>query len=156
MVGETTMNIRNASNAARPDGVAQDVVELTRDVVALAELQFELFRNDCRHGLKGLLIYVTLLLISAMVAVGTVPIALILIAELLVQAAGWSRAAAYGLATATGAGAAVALGVLGWSRIRGVGRVFERSRQEFAHNLTWIKNTLTRAAPSESQPSHDR
>jgi hypothetical protein len=73
MVGETTMNMRNASRPARPDGVAQDVVELTRNVVALAELQFELFRNDCRQGLKGLLIYVTLLLISAMVAVGTVP-----------------------------------------------------------------------------------
>ena len=30
--------------------------ELTHDIVSLAELQFELFRHDCREGLKGLLI----------------------------------------------------------------------------------------------------
>ena len=57
--------------------------ELTHDIVSLAELQFELFRIDCREGLKRMLIPVALLLFAGIVAVGTVPIALMFIAELL-------------------------------------------------------------------------
>lgn len=155
MVGETTMNMHNESDPAPPDGVAKDVAELTHDVVALAELQYELFRSDYRQGVQGLLISVALLLISGIVAAGTVPMLLLVMAEFLVQTAGLSRAAAYGIAALSGGLVAVALGVVGWSRIRGVGRVFERSRRELAHNLTWIKQTLKPSAPTESPPSHD-
>ena len=77
MVGETTMSQRNGSTAAPPNGVAQDMGELTHDMVSLAELQFELFRTDCRKGLKGLLVPVALLLLAVIVAAGTVPVALI-------------------------------------------------------------------------------
>ena len=118
--------------------------ELTHDIVSLAELQFELFRNDCREGLKGLLIPVALLLFAGIVAAGTVPVALIFLAELLAQAAGLSRAAAFSIAALGGFIVAVALGVVGWSRIRGVGRVFERSREELTRNMTWIKHVLKR------------
>ncbi len=89
--------------------------ELTHDIVSLAELQFELFRNDCRTGLKGLLVPVALLLLAGIVAAGTVPVALILLAELLAQAAGLSRAAAFSIAALGGFIVAVALGVVGWS-----------------------------------------
>ena len=130
MVGETTMSQRNGSSTAPSDGVAKDVGELTHDIVSLAELQFELFRNDCRKGMKGLLLPVALLLLAGIVAAGTVPVALIVVAELLTQAAGLSRAASFSIAALGGFIAAVALGVAGWSRIRGIGRVFERSREE--------------------------
>ena len=93
MVGETTMSQRNGSSTAPSDGVAKDVGELTHDIVSLAELQFELFRNDCRKGMKRLLLPVALLLLAGIVAAGTVPVALIVLAELLTQAAGLSRAA---------------------------------------------------------------
>ncbi|MGO9110975.1 MAG: phage holin family protein [Thermoguttaceae bacterium] len=125
--------------------------ELTHDIVSLAELQFELFRSDCREGLKGLLIPVALLLFAGIVAAGTVPIALILLAELLAQAAGLSRAAAFSIAAVSGSIAAAALGVVGWSRIRGVASVFERSREELTRNMTWIKNALKRPAPIEAE-----
>ena len=92
------MNQRNASTPTPPDGVANDMDELTRDIVSLAELQFELFRNDCRKGLRGLLIPVALLLLAGIVAAGSVPVALIFIAEILAQAAGLSRAAAFSIA----------------------------------------------------------
>ena len=124
MVGETTMNQRNGSTPAPPNGVAKDMGELTHDIVSLAELQFELFRNDCRKGMKGLLIPVALLLLAGIVAAGTVPVALIVLAEILAQAAGLSRAAAFSIAALGGFIAAVALGVVGWSRIRGVGACF--------------------------------
>ena len=152
MVGETTMNQRNGSSPAPPNGVAKDMGELTHDIVSLAELQFELFRNDCREGLKGLLVPVALLLLAGIVAAGTVPVALIVVAEFLAQAAGLSRAAAFSIAALGGFVVAAALGVVGWSRIRGVGRVFERSREELTRNMTWIKQVFE-AAGVEGQES---
>ena len=107
------MNLRNGSTAAPANGVAKDMGELTHDIVSLAELQFELFRNDCRKGLKGLLVPVALLLLAGIVAASTVPVALIFLAELLVQAAGLSRAAAFSIAALGGFIVAVALGVVG-------------------------------------------
>lgn len=156
MVGETKMNVRNGSTPASPNGIAKDVGELTHDIASLAELQLELFRNDCRGGMKGLLIPVALLLVAGIVAAGTVPIALILMAELLVQAAGLSRAAAFSIAALAGFVVAVVLGAVGWSHIRGVGRIFQRSREELARNMAWIKDALKRPAPIESQQPHDR
>jgi hypothetical protein len=156
MVGETTMNRRNGSTPAPPNGVAKGMGELTHDIVSLAELQFELFRIDCREGLKRMLIPVALLLFAGIVAVGTVPIALIFIAEFLEQAARLSRAAAYSIAAMSGFIVAVAMGFVGWSCIRGIVRVFERSREELTRNMTWIKYALKRTAPIESQQPQDR
>jgi len=125
--------------------------ELTHDIVSLAELQFELFRIDCREGFKRILVPVAVLLVAAVVAVGTVPIALILVAEFLAQAAGLSRAAAFSIAAMSGFFVALAIGVVGWSCLRGVVRVFERSREELTCNMNWIKHALKRPAPTESR-----
>lgn len=145
------MNQRNGSTPAPPNGVAQGMGDLTHDIVSLAELQFELFRNDYRAGMKGLLVPVALLLFAGMAAFGTVPIALLLLAEILIQVAGLSRAWALSIAVLSGVIVAVALGVVGWSQLRGVGRVFRRSREEWTRNLNWIKLALKRSPPTESQ-----
>ena len=129
--------------------------ELTHDIVSLAELQFELFRIDCRDGLKRMLIPVAMLLLAGIVATGTVPISLMLIAEILVQSAGLSRAAAFSIAALGGFIVAAAMGLVGWSYIRGVVRVFERSREELARNMAWIKHALKRSSPIESQQPQD-
>ncbi len=151
MVGETSMNRRNGSTPSPPNGVAKDMGELTHDIVSLAELQFELFRIDCREGFKRMLVPVAVLLVAGIVAVGTVPIALILVAEFLAQAAGLSRAAASSIAAMSGFIVALATGVVGWSYLRGVVHVFERSREELTCNMTWIKHALKRPAPIESR-----
>ncbi len=156
MVGETTMNRRNGSTPSPPNGVAKGMGELTHDIVSLAELQFELFRIDCRDGLKRMLVPVALLLVAGIVAAGTVPIALILLAELLVQGAGLSRATAFWIAALGGFAAAAAIGLAGWFYIRGVVRVFERSREELTRNMTWIKHALKRPPTIESEQPQDR
>jgi hypothetical protein len=156
MVGEATMNLHDGSTPAPPDGVAKDMGELTHDIVSLAELQFELFRNDCREGLKGLLIPLALLLLAGIAAAGTVPVALILIAEFLSQTAGLSRAAAFAIAALGGFVVAAALGIAGWSQIRGAGSVFQRSREELTRNMNWIKHVLKQPAASEGQSPQDR
>ena len=154
MVGETTMNRRNGTTPP-PNGVAKDMGELTHDIVSLAELQLELFRIDCREGLKRMLVPVALLLVAGIVAAGTVPIALILVAEFLVQAAGLSRAAAFAIAALGGFIVAVAMGIVGWSCLRGVVHVFERSREELTRNMTWIKQVLRHTAATESPQPQD-
>ena len=151
MVGETTTNQRDVSTPAPPNRVAKGMGELTHDIMSLAELQFELFRIDCREGIKRLLIPVALLLFAGIVAVGTVPIMLILIAEILTQAAGLSRAAAFSIAAMCGFVLAVIMGVAGWSYMRGVVHVFERSREELTNNMIWIKHALKRSVPIDSQ-----
>jgi len=145
------MKQRNGSSNVPPNRVAKDMGQLTYDIMSLAELQFELFRNDCRAGMRGLLVPVAMLLLATIVAVGSVPLALIFIAEFLVQAVGLSRAAAFSIAALGGFIVAVALGVVGWSHIRGIGRVFERSREELSRNITWIKHALKRPAPIDGQ-----
>jgi hypothetical protein len=145
------MNRCNGSTQSPPKGVAKGIGELTHDIVSLAEFQFELLRIDCREGIRRILLPVALLLFAGIMAVGTVPIALILVAEVLVQTAGLSRAAAFSIAAMSGFIVAVAIGVVGWSYLRGVVRVFERSREELTRNMTWIKHALKRQAPIESQ-----
>ncbi len=156
MVGETTMSRPNGSTRSPRDGLAKNVAELTHDIVSLAEFQFELFRSDCREGLKRMLVPIAMLLVAGTVAVGTVPIALTLIAELLAQAADISRAAAFSIAALIGFIVAVAIGVSGWYFMRGVVRVFERSREELARNMIWIKHALKKPAPVESRQTQDR
>ncbi len=129
--------------------------ELTHDILSLAELQFEVFRRDCREGLRGVLIPVTLLLFAGIVAAGTVPVALIVLAELLVQAGGLSRTAAFAVAAVSGLIVATALAVVGWSRIRGAATVFERSREELTRNMTWIKNVLSSKPMRENHVEHN-
>jgi formate hydrogenlyase subunit 3/multisubunit Na+/H+ antiporter MnhD subunit len=151
MVGETIMNRCNGSTQSPPSGVAKGMGELAHDIVSLVELQLELFRVDCRNGLRRILIPVALLLFAGIVALGTVPIVLIFFAEFLTQAAGLSRAAAFSIAALSGFIVALAIGVAGWSYMRGVVHVFERSREELTNNMIWIKHALKRSSPIDSQ-----
>jgi hypothetical protein len=48
------------------------------------------------------------------------------------------------------------MGVVGWSYLHEVVRLFERSREELARNMTWIKHALKRSAPIESEQAQDR
>lgn len=150
------MNRRNGSTTAPPGGIAKGMGDLTRDIVSLAALEFELFQNDCRDGLKRLLIPAALLLVAGTVALGTVPIALILMAELLIQPVGLSRAAAYSIAALIGLTVSAAMGVVGWYSIRGVASVFERSREEWTRNSTWIRLALKGPPSIDSQQPEDR
>ena len=146
------MSGTNGSTASPPRAVAKSMGELTQDIVALAELQFELLRIDSREGFKRMLIPLGLFLAAAAVAVGSVPVALVFLAALLVQAAGLSIAAAFLIATLVGLLAAGTIGILAWITARGALRVFARSGEEFTRNFAWIKRALQRPAPGEFEP----
>ena len=69
-----------------PNGVTKGMAELMHDTMSLAEVQFALFKIDGRDGLKRMLIPGALLLFAGMVTAGSVPIALLLMAEVLAEA----------------------------------------------------------------------
>ena len=150
------MNRHIGSNPSPPNGVAKDVRELAHDILSLAELEYELFKIDCREGRKQMLITVALLLAAGMVAVGTVPIALILVAELFVQPGGLTRPTALSIAALIGLIIAAASGVVGWFYLHRVVRALDRSRGELSRNIAWIKGALKPPASSESQQHFDR
>jgi len=50
----------------------------------------------------------------------------------------------------------VALGVVGWSYTRGVVHICQRSREELACNIAWIKHALQRPTPVTSRQPQDR
>ncbi len=149
------MNRRNGSTLSPPGEVAKNMGEVMRDIVALAELQLELLKSDCREGRKRMLAAVAMLLFAGMVAIGTVPIVLIVIAEFLSQA-GLSRAAAFSVALLSGCIVTFATGVAGWYCLRNVVRTLERSRVELSRNMTWIIHALKPPTPIESEHLKER
>lgn len=147
--GEMTMDRSNGSMLSSPNGVAHGMGKLTRDIVSLAALQIELLRDDCREGIKRMLIPAALLLVAGVTAAGTMPIALILIAELLVEAGGLSRPVAFLIAALTGLTASTIIGVAGWLSMCKAARVFDRSREEWTRNTAWIRRAVKPTAAIE-------
>jgi hypothetical protein len=105
--------------------------------------------------MKGLLTPVVLLLGAGLAAFGTVPVVLLLLAEVLVRVAGLSQLAALSTAALSGLVAALVLAIVGWSQVRGVGRVFQRSREELIRNLNWIKHSLHGPETPAAQPPRE-
>jgi hypothetical protein len=99
---------------------------------------------------------VALLLLAALVVAGTLPVALICVAELLVQGAGLSRPAAFAAAALGGLIVAAVLAAVGWSYLRGIALAFGRSREELTRNVTWIKQAVRRSTPRESPQPQER
>jgi len=140
-------------NGTRPIGFAEKaaVEEVTtnasglaHDLITLVELQAKLAYFDVREA--GRRSSASLVSLAAMVALllGSIPIVLLGLAELLVQYAEWSRAASYltvGGVTIFG-GAIVAW--LSISALRRVTTVFSHSYQEFQENLEFVKSLVKR------------
>lgn len=142
MAGETKMSSQNGRKRFPPQSVVQDVGEFAHDVVTLAELQVELLKADLQDFLKRMLIPVCLIASSAMIVLGSIPIALAALALGLV-AAGLSYGLAFLLTTLIGFGIAACLGIAAWKTSSKMTTLFDRSRGELSRNIKWVKRVLT-------------
>lgn len=138
----------DGSTQSVPRGVAKNLGEVAQDFLSLVELQFELGRSDARNAVGRLAMPIILLVVAAAIALGTIPVALLFAADVLV-AAGLPRWLALLVATALGLGAVAIAGAVAWRGLRKPLRLFSRSRDELQHNIRWIKQVLTR---HETQP----
>lgn len=142
------MNRTDGSTQSAPRGVANDMGQVTHDFISLVELQIELGRIDTREAVGRLAVPATLLVVAAAVTLGTIPVALRFVAEAIVAVAGLSQWLALLIATVFGLGVAAIAAVVGWRRLRGPLRLFNRSRDEFKSNVQWIKRVLARRETS--------
>lgn len=120
----------------------RNLAELFHDVGALSELQIQLLLADAHDARRKTQKPLMVLIVAGAVAMATVPVLLLAVAHLLVEAANWPPWGAYlvvSLVVVAGAGVAVKLAVARLRKIRGV---FTRSRGELKQNVRWVRQAL--------------
>jgi uncharacterized membrane protein YqjE len=145
----------NGRYHGKTPNVAASVSDLTHDVIELSELQLQLLALDVKQSAAKARLSLILAVAGVCVLLGTIPVALLTIAALLVDQLQWSYAAAAAVATLIGlVVSGIVLGIA-WAYIKKGLVSLERSRDELRRNVAWIKSTLrTRGegAPPPAEP----
>jgi hypothetical protein len=122
--------------------VASSFSELTHNAIELAELQAQLFRLDVKETSQSAGISIGLMIGSACVLLGTIPVVLIAIAQLLVEKLAWSPSAGYGVAALIGIVASIGIAAAAYTRFSSGIATMKRSREELNRNVAWLKSNL--------------
>jgi hypothetical protein len=146
------MNTNGHTRTETPN-VATSFAGLTHDVIELAELQAQLLALDVKSTSRKARTSLILVIVGVCLLLGTIPIALATVAQVLIQQFGWSPMA--GFASASLLGALLSAGMLGaaWSRFRSGIVTMHRSREEFNRNIAWVKSSLRTSASSAQDKS---
>jgi hypothetical protein len=152
MDGEKKMNGNGRLRTKIPD-VAGSVSDLTHDVVELTELQAKLLMLDVKKSSRRTRTCLILAIVGICFLLGTIPVALAALAQLLVEQLGWSQAAAFGVAALAGLVLAGLAAGAAWGIIKSGLMSLERSREEFSRNIDWLKSTLKNRG---QQPAADK
>lgn len=155
MSGQAQVN--GSSPSATVDDVTTHFSSLAYDLITLAELQTKLIYADVREAGARSAASAVSLAAMMVIGLGSVPVFLFGIAELLTNYTDWNR----GIACLVVAGIAVVLagiaGLLCVQRLRTVLAIFSRSHQELYANLEFVKSLVeVQANPSASQPQSRR
>jgi uncharacterized membrane protein YqjE len=153
MDGETKMNHNGRLHTKIPD-VAGSVSGLTHDVIELSELQTKLFVLDIKNGSRRLRTCLILAVVGACFLLGTIPVALLALAHVIVEQLDWAQSVALGAAALAGLLLAAIIAGTAWGILKSGLFSLEQSREELRRNLDWIKSTLrNRAQPAtENSP----
>lgn len=140
----------NGRYSAKPPNVAASVSELTNDVIELTELQTQLFVLDLKKSAQKARTCLILSVVGICFLLGSIPVALFALAELLVAQLAWSRAAGFGVAALVGLLlSAIVVGVA-WGYIKDGLVSLDRSREELNRNIAWLKSTLRKRGQSHA------
>lgn len=144
---ETKMNTNGRVREEEPN-VATSFSGLAHDVIELSELQAQLLVHDVKSTTRKTRTSLILGVVGACVLLGSVPVLLIALGELIAEQTGWPRSG--GLAIAAVVGIGISAGILAAARNRlNVGlSSLQRSREELNRNIAWIKSSLR----SQSSP----
>ncbi len=134
----------STNGRTRPDqpNVASSFSELTHNAIELAELQAQLFSLDVKETSQSAGISIALVVGSVCMLLGTIPVVLIAIAQLLVEQLGWSLSAGYGVAALIGIVASAGIGAAAYTRFSNGMATMKRSREELNRNIAWLKSNL--------------
>jgi hypothetical protein len=135
------MSTNGRSRTEQPN-VASSFSELTHNAIELAELQAQLFSLDIKETSQSAGVSIALVIGSVCMLLGTIPVVLIAIAQLLVEQLGWSLAAGYGVAALIGIVASAGIGAAAYARFSNGMATLKRSREELNRNIAWLKSNL--------------
>jgi len=141
------MNTDGRVRTEQPN-VASSFSGLGHDAIELAELQAKLFSLDVKETTKSAGVSIALVIGSACVLLGSIPVLLIALAQLLVEQLGWSQAASYGVAAFVGILVSVGICAAAWARFSIGMATMKRSREELNRNVAWLKSNLRSRAQS--------
>jgi uncharacterized membrane protein YqjE len=139
--GEKEMK-ENGRHQVQTAGVADSVSGLAHDVVELGELQAQLLMSELKKSSQKTRTCLILAVIGICLLLASVPVALLALAEVLVEQLDWSRSAALGVATLVGLLLSAAFAGAAYAILRSGLFSLQRSRAEFNQNIAWIKSTL--------------
>jgi hypothetical protein len=135
------------------EGVFDNLVEFSGNLVTLGELQAKLAAYELRNCVQQATWPVAMIVVACVIALGSIPVILFGVAEWLVRAAAISHASALLL---TGFGALIVAGILAGAATPLLRRSFDRlqhTRDEFTRNINWIKTVLTHSGRSSARGS---
>lgn len=139
MVDQTTMT--NGRSADPATAMTRSVSDLAADIATLGELQVRLFLLDAKESAKRLVVPVAMVLAGGALLLGTVPVLLLAITALLVLT-GLGVTASLFISFLLGAVLGTIPLAIAWSFLRSSLISFQRSREELAQNVRWIKDAL--------------
>lgn len=149
MVDQTT--VTNGRNAAPAEAMTRSMSDLVGDIASLAELQARLFAIDAKETMRRIVLPIVFAAAGMVLVLGSIPVLLLTLAALFTYA-GMGAAMSLFLAFVVGMIlGAIALGVA-WYAIRRSLVSFQRSREELARNLHWIKEALRQNGRSAQAP----
>jgi hypothetical protein len=143
MANQTSVEARDGREEAPAAVFARNFSDCARDIVSLAELQSRLLSLDLKQVVRQAAVPAALAGTALAVLLGSVPIMLMTIAYALVDVAGWSRWAAFLLATVIGLILGSGLAAGAYAIFRNSFNALDRSRKELADNLRWLKEALS-------------
>lgn len=126
--------------------VADSLGGLTHDAIELAELQAQLFALDVKETTQSVRTALILAIAGVCAVLGSIPVALIALAHVLIEQLNWTAAVSYSGATLAGVVIGVVLLLTAWMRFRSSVITMKRSREELSRNVAWVKSSLRRRA----------
>jgi len=144
MVDQATVNRGNPASK-----LGRNVSGYAHDLLTLGELQLRLFAVDLRDGSRTAGIGLGAIVAGALAALGAIPLIFVTIALALVEFAGWSWTASFGVSALLGLIVGAGAAWFGWKRVISAGKTFGRSKAEAVETLRWVKESLR---PTEPDP----
>jgi len=135
--------LKDAKSNGSPEArVVGGIAEFGNDIATLLELQSKLVMLDLKDCRERLILPIALAIVGLAVLLATLPVAMLGIADLVAAAlkirAGWAMLLTAGAMLL----AATALVFLSARKIGPGLEAFQRSREELARNLAWIRTVL--------------
>jgi hypothetical protein len=157
------MNTNGRVREEEPN-VATSFSGLAHDVIELSELQAQLFALDVKCTTQKTRTSLLLSVVGACVLLGSVPVLLFALGELITEQTGWPLSAGLAIAAVIGIAISAALLLAARNRLSSGLSSLQRSRDEFSRNVAWIKSSLrsqparpeTRRATTADVPTNPR